>query len=632
MIDLGHFSLAAAFLLSVYGIGAGVFGTVRGSAAASVSSRNSVYVCAAFSLLSLVLLAWSFVNNDFRYSYVWQNSERAMSLVYRISAIWGGMNGSLLLWAALSCLFAAAALPQDVMSGRNKWLAAVFSAANGFFLLLVLFYANPFRLSSWTPAEDGHGLNPLLQNPWMITHPPLLYVGFTAFVVPFGLALSSLFGGEDVSDWCEQGRRWVIAGWTFLTAGIVLGANWAYLELGWGGFWAWDPVENASLMPWLSATAMLHAITAFSTRRVFKRTVVMLACTTYFLTVFGTFITRSGLVQSVHAFTEAGLGPLFIVYLTGIAAVFFAAFLRKGKASEEHADRLFSKEGLILSGNVLLLLIALVILAGVAIPIISTLAGAKKFVLGADYFSKAALPLVLPLLLLMVAAPFACWRTSDPCALARKAVVALLGGTAIFALFVYAGVRDFFPAATGGAGASVLLAIAMEILSATNIDLRRWCVFTAHGGVALTALAVSVWAGFRLEQDFTFAKDEVLPFGRYTLRFTGLEQRKLESYEFLRVLIEAREKSTGKFFGLLQPERRLYAANKQVTTEVDLVSTLSSDLYLAFAGIKKENDDEQVMLKGYINPGLFWFWLGCCLTTGAGIGLMFAMSREKKEE
>jgi len=324
-IDIGHFSLVAAWALSVYALVAGAIGAYQKDKRFTLSAKNAVLLTAIFATLSMVALGSAFYNHDYSYAYVWRTSNNDMPWMYLISAIWGGMDGSMQLWATLTAAYAALCLyffPKSAegttdsnLSPLYSWAVPILGLAVGFFLTVVTFLTNPFRtIPIGAHPVDGNGLNPLLQNPSMMIHPPSLYLGFTGFVVPFAFALGALISGQ--GNWIPLIRRWTLIAWGFLSAGIVLGGNWAYIELGWGGFWAWDPVENASFLPWLAATAFVHSVMVEEHRGTLKIWNLFLAILAYILTVFGTFLTRSGVVQSVHAFAEGGIGWIFLTYLS----------------------------------------------------------------------------------------------------------------------------------------------------------------------------------------------------------------------------------------------------------------------------------------------------------------------------
>jgi cytochrome c-type biogenesis protein CcmF len=373
MVDIGHFSLVTAWALSVYGVIGGSLGALRSNRALVKSAIYSVHLCAVFSFAALFALAVAFVGHDYSYMYVWQHSNNAMPSHYLVSAIWGGMDGSMLLWAVIMSLFGSSVFlrPSMVRRELHNWLAPVLSAGTGFFLVVVTFLTNPFRLvPGGNIPLDGNGLNPLLQNPSMMIHPPILYAGFTGFLVPCAFCLAALISGQLSDSWIRATRRWTLVAWGFLTIGIILGGNWAYIELGWGGFWAWDPVENASFLPWLTATAYLHSVMVQEQKGMLKVWNVILAVTTYMLTVFGTFLTRSGVVQSVHAFAETDVGWVFLLYIGIVSSMTLVliAFRWQELRPERQLESYFSREAAFLFNNLALLGICFSTFLGCSFP------------------------------------------------------------------------------------------------------------------------------------------------------------------------------------------------------------------------------------------------------------------------
>ena len=417
-VDLFNLSLAFAWLLSAIT----VFGFISKLCCANKLLCNlgakSVYLTGSLGVLSTIGLAILFLRDDYRYLYVWQNSNAEMHPFYKISAVWGGMNGSILLWAALGGIFAIIAVR---ISGRisdsfKESTVLIVSISNLFFFGVVLFLCNPFEYVS-TPVAPatGHGLNPLLQNPSMLIHPPLLYLGFTGFIVPFAFAMAGLLSGELENRWVKEVRLNSLVAWMFLTAGIILGGNWAYIELGWGGFWAWDPVENASFLPWLTATAYIHSSMVQLNRGMLKGWNVILPVMTYSLTLFGTFLTRSGVVQSVHSFAKSDLGWVFLAYL--ILVVFLSTCLyiwrRKKLKPENSIQSFFSREVVFLFNNLILLSICFATIWGVLLPVITEAVTGTKSVVGPPYFNRVNGPLFLGLFFLLGIGPLISWKKAN---------------------------------------------------------------------------------------------------------------------------------------------------------------------------------------------------------------------------
>ncbi|MDD2943119.1 MAG: cytochrome c biogenesis protein CcsA, partial [bacterium] len=472
-IDLGNFLLALAWLMSTYGFIAGVYGASRKREAASASAANAVVLMGIFSLLSLAALGVAFLSGDYRYEYVWQNSNNAMYAPYRISAIWGGMAGSMLLWATFMALFAmvvvwrSAKVPVLLM----RWVVPVLAVATNFFLAVTLFLTNPFKLipTAHIPT-DGSGLNPLLQNPSMLIHPPFLYLGFTGFSVPFAFCMGALLSRQLSDNWIRLTRLSTLIAWGFLTVGIILGGHWAYIELGWGGFWGWDPVENASFLPWLTGTAFLHSVMVQQRRGMLKVWNASLAILTYALTVLGTFITRSGVVQSVHAFSNSDVGWVFLVYLAVliVVSVVLIAWRWKDLRPEHQFESFFSRETAFLFNNLVLLAICFATAWGVLFPLVSEALSGEKSVVGPPFFNRVNVPLFIALMFLMGAGPLIAWRKASLGSLWRTFRVPFFSGSIITAIFLILDSTRVYAAVSFGLALFVIAPIEAEFRRAAK--------------------------------------------------------------------------------------------------------------------------------------------------------------------
>ncbi|MCB0323708.1 MAG: heme lyase CcmF/NrfE family subunit [Bdellovibrionales bacterium] len=661
MVDVGHFSLVAAFLFCVWGLIGGVYGATTGKRSYIRSAGNSVVLCGAFSVVAFIALAIAFVTHDYNYIYVWQHSNNAMHPVYRISAIWGGMDGSMLLWAMTMSVFSALVVLKRpaVERATFDWIPPVLSGATGFFLFVTTFLTNPFRV---VPAgqvlTDGKGLNPLLQNPSMMIHPPMLYLGFTGFVVPFAFCLAALLSGRLGDSWIRATRRWTLVAWAFLTTGIVLGGNWAYIELGWGGFWAWDPVENASFLPWLTGTAYLHSVMVQEQRGMLKVWNVCLSIATYLLTVFGTFLTRSGVVQSVHAFAEnKEVGWIFLGYIVAVGLLGLVLLLRRRKdlRPENPLESYFSREAAFLFNNLALLGICFATFWGVMFPIISEAVAGEKAVVGPPFFNKVNVPLFLALLFLMGVGPLIAWRRSSVKLLVRAFVKPLVVGSGLTVLFLALDPTRISAAVSFGLCLFVLLTIEAEFRRAVKIRRaeqeregyaaslvqvvrrkpRRYGGFLVHLGVALMAIAITASMAYKIERDISLKPGESTEVGRYRLTLDRVEERDQGNYNALVAHIKVSDAASGDLLEVMHPERRAYTTNQEVTTEVDLRVTPLEDLYLAMAGLDAgpvgdgthshapiDITKATVLLKVFINPLQVWLWFGSVVVL-FGTGIVF---------
>jgi cytochrome c-type biogenesis protein CcmF len=640
MIDLGHFSLVCAFILSVLGLLLGVHGAWRKDRRSAIAARNASYLVALLSILSLLSLMILFLKHDYRYAYVWKTSNNDMDTLYLITAVWGGMDGSMLLWAALTALYAASALffSNTLSATIMNWVTPVFHLAAGFFLLVVTFFTNPFRFNPGgvIPA-DGNGLNPLLQNPSMVIHPPSLYLGFTGFVVPFGFAIGTLLSGEFNFRWTEAIRRWTLIAWGFLTCGIILGGHWAYVELGWGGFWAWDPVENASFLPWLAATAYLHSAKVEERRGMLKLWNFILSILSYTLAVFGTFLTRSGIVQSVHAFAESDIGHVFLIYL-GII-IFCSAVLLIWRNKELTAERKFesyvSREMAFLLNNLVLLGICFATFWGVMFPVFSEFFTGTKAVVGPPFFNAVNGPLFLVLLFLMGAGPLLAWKKSSTRLLTKSFLYPAVVSSAVYILCLYLDVSKPLAGLSFALSIFVLMSVFSELHRAVKVNKvrsDRYGGLIVHLGIAVIAFSATASTVYKIEKDIALKVGDIATVGRYNLKLAKVEEKPNPNYVALVATVDVLDQYSSTLIDTLHPEKRIYQnRNADVTTEVAMRVTPLEDLYLALGGIDRETDasgKEQLSLafKVFVNPLQVWLWLGGIVTL---IGTLMTLCRSQ---
>ena len=428
MPDLGLDALRFALVATIAGIVAGVYaGMTKRDDVAKVAER-AVYVTFGFMTVAMICLFWALGTNDFSLAYVAKHSARTMPLHYRLGALWGGQAGSLMLWGWLVAVYGAAAMWANRRSNRTlvPWVAAILLANVGFFLVLTNFVTIPFeRLPHTQVISDGTGLNPLLQHPVMMIHPLMLYLGFTGFAVPFAFAMAALITGELGTTWFRTTRRWTLFAWTALSIGIVLGGRWAYEVLGWGGYWAWDPVENASLMPWIAGTAYLHSVIIQEKRDMLRMWNVVLIGLTYGLCLFGTFLTRSGVVQSVHSFTTSGLfGTIFLSYVVIVLVGFFGCTLwrRKELRSPQRIESMVSREASFVLNNWAFMAFLVVVFWGTMLPVFSEAISGQRTTLGPKFFNQMSGLVSIALLLLTGIGPLVAWRRASSASLRRQFV------------------------------------------------------------------------------------------------------------------------------------------------------------------------------------------------------------------
>lgn len=641
MVDIGHFSLISAWVLALYAFVAGLAAAIRRAAPLSASAANALIASAGFAVAALVSLAAAFLRHDYNYAYVWQHSSNDMHPAYLVSAVWGGMDGSMLLWAALVAVFSALSLLRqgtEAAAAYRGWLAPWLASSTLFFLSVVVFLTNPFRLIPTEIAPlDGKGLNPLLQNPSMLIHPVALYLGFTGFSVPFAFCLAALFSRELSARWIAHTKRWTLFAWGFLSAGIILGGNWAYIELGWGGFWAWDPVENSSFMPWLLGTAFLHSVLVQEQRGMFKVWNLILCASTYLLAVFGTFLTRSGIVQSVHAFAETDVGWVFLAYIGALAGVTLLGLWRARSElrSPGKLQSYLSREAAFLFNNLLFLGICFATFWGVMFPVFSEALTGEKSVVGAPFFNKVNGPLFLILLFLMGAGPLVSWRRSSLRALRKTFLKPVIFGSAVVLLGILldpgrplAGLAfglSAFVAATVGIEFHRAMRVRKELAEesfgrrAVNVVKRkphRYGGFIVHLGVAVMSVAITASYVYKVERDVVIGIGETAQVGAYSFELAELSQQSERTYSALVARVLVRDADSGEIVADVHPERRFYPASGESSTEVDIHTNLLRDVYVALAGLAGAQGEQQDLsrarasFKIFVNPLQVWLWFG----------------------
>ena len=586
MTDLGYIALVLAFLLSLYGITVSVVGARRNQLELVNSGRNSVYVVSGLVILAAVLMWRALLTNEFQNDFVQGHSERALPTLFKISALWGGQAGSLLFWSVLASVMAISAVwffRKDQPS-LKPWVNAVLLLYIGFFMSLLLFAENPFNrlwragvgqqlTAVFQPAgatplvpADGQGLNPQLQNYWMVLHPIALYLGFVGMTVPFAFAVAALVTGQLGNTWIKLIRRWALVPWAFLTIGVLLGSQWAYIELGWGGYWAWDPVENASFLPWLTATAFIHSIMIQERRGMLKVWNMVLIGLTWELTLIGTFLTRSGVVQSVHSFALSAVGPMFagFIVLTALGFIGLVAWRWPKLKSENTLDSVLSRETSFLSQNVVFVLIMAATFLGTIFPTISELVTGDKISLNAPYFMRVNGPIFVVLLVLMGVAPLLAWRRTRPetirsnflipvgVALLSVPVMFLLGnrttggfvGVAII-VFVAVGIVQEYVRGVRARRQSTGEPAPTALVNLVRRNGRRYGGYIVHIGVLLVALGIIGNEFYQSEGEANLAKGQSMTVANYTLTYNKLDMVQGPNYTELIAPMTLCEKRQG---------------------------------------------------------------------------------------
>lgn len=651
LADLGLITLTLAFLLAIYASVAAAYGGRRDRFPFVQSARNAVVMTYVMLTGSVLLLVYALVTMDFSLAYVADVTSQAMSTFLRVTALWGGQAGSVLFWGWLMAGFVVLVTLRKWDRDRElmPYVIAVAMGTTAFFIGLSLLITNPFaRLwhvegaSELTTAvfrplnamayvpQDGQGLNPLLRHFGMIGHPPTTYVGFTGFVIPYAFAMAALVTGESRRDeWIQTTRRWTLVAWVFLSAGLVLGGRWAYDVLGWGGFWGWDPVENAMLLPWLTGTAFLHSVMIQEKRGMLKVWNMVLIILTYSLVIFGTFITRTGVVSSVHAFAKSAMGPAFFVF---IGVTFLASmgllFRRLDTLKSEHdLEGLISRESAFLLQNVLFLGIAFAVFWGTIFPMISELATGTRITVGPPFFKQVTGPLFAALIVLQGLAPYFAWRKQNLAKLARTLLWPFVISLVLSAVWGY--FHRQHPASFVGLWVVTFVALTvllefwigvrarMRTRSEQPVgalwrlfgrDRRRYGGYLVHIGVLMIALGFIGDAYFKEETQGTLAVGQQLAVGNYALRFDGLRQGAgSDGREVLEASVSIfKDEALVKE---LKPRRDYFVAQQQPVTIPGVYSTLGGDLYVLLVGWEEIGLSSSTF-KVYLNPLVNLTWVG----------------------
>jgi cytochrome c-type biogenesis protein CcmF len=655
MPQVGSFTLLLGLALSVYAFLAGLFAIVRNDDRLGETARRAgIAVFVAVTAASAVLVYAAF-HNDFSVAYILHHSNRALPAPYKFAALWSGQEGSLLFWCWLLAAYGLVLrLRHRVDTRLVAHASVVMSAVQIFFLALVNFAAHPFALVAGTTPADGNGLNPLLQYPEMVIHPPMLYLGYVGMTVPFCFALAALIMKYPGEKWIHITRRWTMVGWLFLTCGIFLGSYWAYRVLGWGGWWGWDPVENASLLPWLTGTAFLHSVMMQEKRGMMKVWNMWLIFSTFLLAIFGTFLTRSGVVSSVHAFAESDIGPYFVVFLALTFAVCAFFFVRnRGHLQSEHRlESLVSRESSFLFNNVLLLVAAFAVLWGTLFPVLSEWVTGHKVTVGPPFFNKVNIPIALFLLLLTAVGPLLAWRKTSSESLRKNFLVPALIALAVGVALVAAGIRAwveisyFYALMTIMLSVLVAATIASEFIRGglviarhndsnifhgmwllTRRNTRRYGGYIVHLGVIITMIGFAGVAFYQNnEQELGFG--DKMQIGPYTLVCRSYTQDDKPNFSSEWAILDVYK--NGKQITTMYPEQRFYKASGQPATIVANRSTVMEDLYLVYTGKNPENGHP--IIKAHLNPLVWWIWSGAhFILIGTIIALVPNMQAKRKK-
>ena len=626
---LGHSSILLALLFAVWGIINPILGARFNHQRYSNFTRWAILAQFVLVTLAAISLIYALITTDFSLRYVAFNTTRATPIYYRVTGLWGALEGSLMLWEWILIIFSGlvAWLYRDRQPETMPWVLMIFSIISAFFLVVIAFVSNPFETISPVPM-DGRGLNPLLEDANMMTHPPLLYTGFVGLTVPYAFAMAALIRGKLDDAWIVATRRWTITAWFFLTAGNLVGAWWSYHVLGWGGYWAWDPVENAAFMPWLPATAFLHSVQVQERRGMLKVWNLSLIIIAFSLTIFGTFLTRSGILSSIHAFSSGPVGSVFLVFLAFVllgsfGLLAFRADLLKG---QPELDSMVSRESAFLLNNIVLVSALFTIFLGTIFPLLSEAIAGTQVSVGAPYFNSVTVPLFLLLVFLMAIGPMIAWRRASWDNLKRNfffpAIGALLFGVALFVWKVH----DFFPLLGFTLLAFVVLTIAYDtglalrarrriagegiihgLITLARRNQRRYGGLVVHLGVVLIILGIAGSMTYSLEREATMNLREHLNVGPYLIEFEGLKGSQQPTH--FRVEGSFKVFHQGDAWGVLSPALKFFPSQQAPVGRAVHRSTISEDIYLILSGFS-ELDKNQATLKVLVRPLVVWIWIG----------------------
>lgn len=661
MTILGEFALWIALPLTVWGMVMGFVGgrTQRGDLV--LSAERSIYASSFALTLAAAGVVAAFLGDRFEYWYVANYSNANLELFYKITGLWAGQRGSLLFWALILSYFSCIAVFSNRRRNREfmPYVAGVLQTVMFFFVVVLLFAdVNPFERLAFTPA-DGRGLNPQLQNYWMTIHPPTLYLGFTSFTIPFAFAVSALLSGRLDARWIQLTRRWILLSWFFLSIGIVFGMRWAYEELGWGGYWFWDPVENASLLPWLTATAFLHSIQIQENRGMLKIWNMSLVALTFLLTIFATFLTRSGLIESVHSFAqELRIAYIFLGFMAFIlgASVVLILYRREALRSDNQIESFVSRESAFLFNNLILLGAAFAVFWGTIFPLVAEGVTGQAVSVGPPFFNRVNIPIGLFLLFLTGVGPVIAWRRASKRNLQKNFQWPVLVGWGVAAVLWILGARHPLALTTWGIGAFVLTVIGVEFYKGTRArariegegsfraffhlvsrNRRRWGGYIVHVAMVMIFMGFA-GSAYNVDERRNVQPGETIqvasPFGHtYDLTYEGLSvvanrgQRNLD-FQMLALVSVARD---GRVLDRLTTEKRRYVTSDpgQLMTEVGIRSTFYEDLYLILAAVDdpegalaNDPDAQGIDLQVLVKPLVGWIWFGTLILA---IGSLVAM-------
>ncbi|MBI2954552.1 MAG: heme lyase CcmF/NrfE family subunit [Chloroflexi bacterium] len=625
--DVGYGALVIGLLIAAYTAVAAASGAMKGYPELLRSARNGVLVAFGLTTISSAALVYAFFSRDFGVKYVTQYSSRDLDPIFTFAAWWAGQAGSLLLWAWVLAMFAMIIVVQNKEQNRRllPYATSIMMALLAFFLLVMIFAANPFERLPVTPA-DGEGLNPLLENFGMFFHPTTLYIGYVGFTVPFAFAMAALITRRLDDQWIRSTRRWTLFAWFFLGLGNLFGAQWAYVELGWGGYWGWDPVESASFMPWLTGTAYLHSVMIQQRRGMLKVWNMLLIIITFSLSIFGTLLTRSGILSSVHTFAQSAVGPMFMA-LIGVLLVFSIGLLLDRLAllkSENEIDSFVSREASFLLNNLLLVGAAFAVFWGTVFPLISEAVRGVKITVGPPFYNQVSAPIFLGMVILMGICPLIGWRKASTENLIRNFLYPLAGAILVAAALYFALFKEWYAILAFWALAFVMLTITLEFFRGARARHRatgqdylsalgaliwankpRYGGYIVHIGVIVLAIGVAASQFYSASVESNLQVGDSLSIKDYKVTFLGLSQYQTQSRHVISAAVEISQPGQKPF--RMNSEKLFHKEHENPTTEVGIRTTALEDLYLILNGWE---NDGSASFKVLVNPMVVWIWIG----------------------
>jgi len=640
MSQFGPIFLLLALGCAAYAVIATIIGARRQQQDIVDTGHNAAIAVMLFLTLAAIAVIETLLTDNFQYKYVASTSNRALPIFYKVSSLWAGMEGSMLFWAWLLSAYSYVCIAtyRRRQTLLMPYVTSVLMSVAMFFIIMIVFVTNPFELLAQVPA-DGRGLNPLLQHWAMVIHPPILYLGYVGFTVPFAFGIAAMLSGQVGNDWLKITRRWTIVPWFFLGIGMMLGGKWAYMELGWGGYWAWDPVENAAMMPWLIGTAFIHSVMIQEKKNMLRVWNMVLIILTFTMCIFGTFLTRSGVISSVHSFTQSSLGPLFLGFV-GLIATFSFTLLGLRLhilKSDVRMDSVVSRESAFLLNNVVFLGACFAVFWGTLFPVISEAVRGIKITVGAPWFNAVLVPISLLLILLTGIGPLVAWRKSSTEHLKKMFMIPALGTLVTLAILLVAGMRHLYALMSFALCVFVTATIVTEFHRGAIArghtsgesyptalwrllmkNKRRYGGYVVHFGMVLIFVGVT-GAAFTEEAEKQLQPGESLQVRNYELvyqdtkRFDDSNKMVIESTMIV--------KRDGKMLDTIFPQKHFYIVQQQPTTEVALFSNLREDLYVVLGEHQPETNAATFHV--YLNPLVSWVWIGgMVLTIGTLITLL----------